>query len=40
LVDRIDEAIEAALRPTKNGLDAADSDPDRIQIRPEIDIFL
>jgi ATP-dependent Lon protease len=37
LVDRIDEAIEAALKPIKDGIDAADCDPDRILIRPEIE---
>jgi ATP-dependent Lon protease len=38
LVDRIDEAIEAALKPTKeDGIDAADSDPDQILIRPGIE---
>ena len=37
LVDRIDEAIEAALKPTKDGIDAADFDPGRIRIRPEIE---
>jgi ATP-dependent Lon protease len=36
LVDRIDEAIEAALKPTKDGIDVVDSDPDQIRIRPEI----
>ncbi len=37
LVDRIDEAIEAALKPTRDGLDAADGGPDRIRIQPEIE---
>ena len=37
LVDRIDEAIEAALKPTKEGIDAADSNLDRILNRPEIE---
>jgi hypothetical protein len=37
LVDRIDEAIEAALKPAKQGLDAADCGSDRIPIRPEIE---
>ena len=37
LVDRIDEAIEAALKPAKDGIDVVDSDPDQIRIRPEIE---
>jgi ATP-dependent Lon protease len=37
LVDRIDEAIEAALKPTKDGIDAAGSDPDHILIQPGIE---
>jgi len=37
LVDRIDEAIEAALKPTKDGIDTADSDPDHILNRPGIE---
>ena len=37
LVDRIDEAIAAALKPTRDGLDAADGGPDRIRIQPEIE---
>jgi ATP-dependent Lon protease len=37
LVDRIDEAIEAALKPTKDGIDTAGSNLDRILIRPEIE---
>jgi ATP-dependent Lon protease len=37
LVDRIDEAIEAALKPTKDGIDAAPTNLDRILIRPGIE---
>ena len=37
LVDRIDEAIEAALKPAKDGNDAAGSNLDHILIRPEIE---
>ena len=37
LVDRIDEAIEAALLPAKSGVDAANPDLDRILNRPEIE---
>ena len=37
LVERIDDAIEAALLPTKDGLDAADSHRDGILNRPEIE---
>ena len=37
LVDRIDEAIEAALLQTTDGIDAADSNLDRILNRPEIE---
>ncbi len=40
LVDRIDEAIEAALKPTKDGIDAADSNLDQILDRPGIDLSL
>jgi ATP-dependent Lon protease len=37
LVERIDEAIEAALMPTKDGINAADSNLDGILNRPEIE---
>ena len=37
LVDRIDEAIETALKPANDGIDVVDSDPDQIRIRPEIE---
>jgi len=37
LVDRIDDAIEAALMPTKDGINAADSNLGRILNRPEIE---
>ena len=37
LVDRIDDAIEAALMPTGDGIDAAGSNLDQILNRPEID---
>jgi len=37
LVDRIDEAIEAALMPTGDGIVAADSNVDRILNRSEIE---
>jgi ATP-dependent Lon protease len=37
LVERIDEAIEAALLPTKDGIKVADSNLDRILKRPEIE---
>jgi ATP-dependent Lon protease len=37
LVDRIDEAIEAALKPIDDGIDAADSNLDQILIRPKIE---
>jgi ATP-dependent Lon protease len=37
LVERIDEAIEAALKPTRDDLDATGSSPDRIRIRSEIE---
>jgi len=35
--DMTAEAIEAALKPTRDGLDAADCGPDRILIQPEIE---
>ena len=37
LVDRIDNAIEAALMPTKDSINTADSNLDRILNRPEIE---
>ena len=37
LVDHIDEAIETALKHTKDSIDAADSEPAQILIRPEIE---
>ena len=37
LVDRIDDAIEAALMPTGDGIDAADPKLDRILKRPGIE---
>ena len=37
LVDRIDEAIEAALLPTKDSSDADDSHPEQIMSRPQIE---
>jgi ATP-dependent Lon protease len=37
LVERIDDAIEAALLPTKDGSDVADTHPDGILNRPEIE---
>jgi ATP-dependent Lon protease len=37
LVERIDEAIEAGLMPTNDGIDAADPNLNRIHNRPEIE---
>ena len=37
LVDRIDEALKAALKPTQSGYDAADSEFDAILNQPQIE---